>query len=417
MLCYNRVSATSSKLVDLFLKKPLRFISYVIVITALLLLASCGGGNDSSSSTPPTSKFPSRLFLLNSSGANLQGYVYIMNATNDQVWQSPIVVSNNTDVMVESPDKSKMLLFSSGNNGTFQIDNSTESTISGSSLFLPARTESMAILSDNKTAVAALRNLAVSGAADGAVLVLDMTAVSITATIPVPQAKTVVLNNASNKVLAFADNSDSVYLIDATAKTATPIAGFDRPVGAVFSTDDSKAYVLNCGPECGGTAASVQILNMSDNSLGAKIPVSAATVGLLSNNKLYVAGTAGNVGLLDVIDTGTSTVTQTGVTIANGYHTVMAMADGGKLYIGSQDCTISNGAGCLSIFNTSGTSAVIPTTRAPGPVTSVQPLTGRNLAYVTIGGELIIFDTPTDAPRSERQLDVVGNAFRIKLVD
>ena len=30
---------------------------------------------------------------------------------------------------------------------------------------------------------------------------------------------------------------------------------FDRPVKAVFSADGSTAYVLNCGPECGGTTA------------------------------------------------------------------------------------------------------------------------------------------------------------------
>ena len=33
---------------------------------------------------------------------------------------------------------------------------------------------------------------------------------------------------------------------------------FDRPVKAVFSADGSTAYVLNCGPECGGSSASVR---------------------------------------------------------------------------------------------------------------------------------------------------------------
>ncbi len=35
---------------------------------------------------------------------------------------------------------------------------------------------------------------------------------------------------------------------------------FDRPVKAVFSADGGTAYVLNCGPECGGTASSVSLL-------------------------------------------------------------------------------------------------------------------------------------------------------------
>ena len=32
---------------------------------------------------------------------------------------------------------------------------------------------------------------------------------------------------------------------------------FDRPIKALFSADGGTAYVLNCGPECGGTTASI----------------------------------------------------------------------------------------------------------------------------------------------------------------
>jgi hypothetical protein len=35
---------------------------------------------------------------------------------------------------------------------------------------------------------------------------------------------------------------------------------FDRPVKAVFSADGGTAYVLNCGPECGGAKASISLL-------------------------------------------------------------------------------------------------------------------------------------------------------------
>ena len=41
--------------------------------------------------------------------------------------------------------------------------------------------------------------------------------------------------------------------------TALPLV-FDRPVKAVFSADGSTAYVLNCGPECGGNNASISLL-------------------------------------------------------------------------------------------------------------------------------------------------------------
>src|SRR5262249_29210288 len=35
---------------------------------------------------------------------------------------------------------------------------------------------------------------------------------------------------------------------------------FDRPVKAIFSADGATAYILNCGPECGGASASVSQL-------------------------------------------------------------------------------------------------------------------------------------------------------------
>jgi hypothetical protein len=44
--------------------------------------------------------------------------------------------------------------------------------------------------------------------------------------------------------------------VDATGNYYGAPLTFDRPVKAVFSADGGTAYVLNCGPECGGTKAS-----------------------------------------------------------------------------------------------------------------------------------------------------------------
>jgi DNA-binding beta-propeller fold protein YncE len=222
------------------------------------------------------------------------------------------------------------------------------------------------------------------------------------------------LNKARTKVLAFADNSDSVFVIDTTAKTATAVPGFDRPVGAVFTSDDTKAYILNCGPECGGTTASVTLFDTSNNSLGANIPVSAGTVGLIDGGKLFVAGTANNVGQLDVIDTGTNTRTQSGIAITNGFHSSMVMASGTNLYIGAQDCT-NQANGCLSILPSGATQAIQSPT--PGSVFGMQSLPTRNLVYVSIGGELVIYDTTTNKPRTSNQFDVVGFAGDVKQIN
>ena len=48
--------------------------------------------------------------------------------------------------------------------------------------------------------------------------------------------------------------------VDATGNYYGAPLVFDRPVKAVFSADGSTAYVLNCGPECGGTASSDSLL-------------------------------------------------------------------------------------------------------------------------------------------------------------
>ena len=45
--------------------------------------------------------------------------------------------------------------------------------------------------------------------------------------------------------------------IDATGNYYGAPLTFDRPVKAVFSADGSTAYILSCGPECGGTDASI----------------------------------------------------------------------------------------------------------------------------------------------------------------
>ena len=45
--------------------------------------------------------------------------------------------------------------------------------------------------------------------------------------------------------------------MDATGNYYGAPLVFDRPIKAVFSADGGTAYVLNCGPECGGTKASI----------------------------------------------------------------------------------------------------------------------------------------------------------------
>jgi hypothetical protein len=400
----------------------------VLALSALwLVTASCGNNyNGSSSNSSSTlSKWKHRVLLTNA----FSGTTYILNADNDQVWNRTISTTSGNNLLAESPDGKFTLEFASGANVVYTIDNTTE-TSTGSVIALPGDIETLAVLSGNTKAVAASRNAFVNGKPNGAVVILDITNQVIANTISLPLARRVAVNHAGTKVLAFADNSNTAYVIDTTAATATAIADpggvLDRPVDAVFSSDDSTAYILSCGAECGGTQAKVTTFTASSNAFGNSVNVDGATTGILdSSGKLYVAGSTAGVGTLQTVDVAalaSNTATATAaVSIADGYHQRMAFSDAGRLYIGSINCTNIKDAqgndqqGCLSIYDTSAGTAV--RAKPTGDVTGIQPIIGRNLVYVVQGGELVIYDVNADAARASGQLDVVGNAAAVLQID
>ena len=92
-----------------------------------------------------------------------------------------------------------------------------------------------------------------------------------------------------------------------------PAGTFDHPYDAVFSTDGNSVYVLNCGPECGGTTAGVAVLQTAALNINTiptispldptapsalqalpvanPIPIpSGVTAALSSGNTLYLSG-------------------------------------------------------------------------------------------------------------------------------
>ncbi len=127
---------------------------------------------------------------------------------------------------------------------------------------------------------------------------------------------------------------------------------FDRPTKAVFSPDGATAYVLDCGPECGGTAAGITTIPITGSSLNpsgvgasgiallatSNIAVpGGATNGVFRRNHLYVAGQqvqsdgllAGNLSLVDGQPKGAAQYS-----ISDGTHNKMILADNDTLWIG-----------------------------------------------------------------------------------
>ena len=100
-----------------------------------------------------------------------------------------------------------------------------------------------------------------------------------------PNVDKVAINPGATVVLAMVRNSNTLYRIVKLPATTTPVlppgyidceplllptycvvpvAGtYDRPSNVYFSLDGNTAYVENCGPECGGTTASVAFLSMA----------------------------------------------------------------------------------------------------------------------------------------------------------
>ena len=75
-------------------------------------------------------------------------------------------------------------------------------------------------------------------------------------------------------------NLPGMCLAQVQDPSGNPI-NFDRPVKAIFSSDGSSAFILSCGPECGGTASSVSLLptgplNVTDGQQSGSIPTQSA---------------------------------------------------------------------------------------------------------------------------------------------
>lgn len=434
------------------------------VLVPLLLLVSAGAGlvacGSYTSSQLNTNQNPSgskfRVFVTNPlfpAGTTTAPVLNVVDALKDLLTTSLISVvttSPEPGLMVLFPNKRFTLVYSSSGNSVVLINNASQGvaqTTSGStiSVTLPGFSESIVVAPDNASGFAAVASATVTGQSPGLVEALDLRNGAIAAAIPVSGARYLVQTHNGNRLLVFGNRADTVTVLDPSSiGTSTDprhdvqSSLFDHPVWAAFSSDDSTAYIVNCGPECGGASASVTALDLNTLLPGPTIPINAGTVGLLSGNTLYVAGTkpgantcaaattptlATTCGEVSTVDLAAMAVTTT-ATITDGYHTRMEMGAGGQLFIGAHTCTNINVPssgntpgevrGCLSIFDTAKSAVVIPP--ALGDVTGIQPITRRSVVYVAQNGNLSIYDTTLDKLQAT-QVDIIGQAIDVKLVD
>jgi hypothetical protein len=385
-----------------------------VLVIALLGLVSCNTG---AHITKPPSGLTERVLASQSaSSPSASPGLIIVNGFNDTVGRGGISAGSSPTFMETSPERATLLTFDSATNRV-EVVSTRKETLTGN-IQLPGPTTSIAV-PQSGVGYAAVPTAPLNGSSPGAVVEMNLTFGGVTATISVPNAQTVISNSSATQLLVFSNDSDAVTIVSPLLlNTGSPVTvsvpGFDRPVYGFFN--GSNAYILNCGAECGGTQASVQILNLGTTppTAGALVPVDGATIGFLSGSTLYVAGNspanslctgettaAKTCGRLDTVDLGSMTVTGSAV-ITDGYHNRIDMGLNGQLFIGSHTCTnvgnVNNVTGevrgCLSIYNTNNGSVVIPPDN--GDVTGLQSFTTRYVEYVAEGGNLRVYDTTKD---------------------
>jgi hypothetical protein len=325
-----------------------------------------------------------------------------------------------------------------------------------------------------------------------------------------PNVYNVVVNVGDNVVLAFVRNSNTVYRLvklNANQFTTSPVAdaaigavdcepfnipvyclvpvntgshanAFDHPVGAYFSADGTTAFVLNCGPECGGTASSVTYLQpgtLEFNNIPTAVPDASAylnqvmvpggvTDALSDGVTLYLSGQqlqpdglfAGN---LSTIALATNTVTGK-YSISDGNHSKMLFGDNNTLWIGSQSCATGERAAraaqelaagqptdqsanynCLTRFDRGAlTVSIIPAvTQVPsgstatavvvpypntnqnqyyyGDLTGLCWVQGLNKMYTAYGGQVHLFSTVDGSEINNKNVIVQGTALDVAYLD
>jgi hypothetical protein len=401
----------------------------VLGLAASLSLLSCGAPGAKSGG----SGLPDRVLASQGvTAANDGGGLVIIDGYNDVIPRlQRLSTGNSPGLMTTSPSLNIVATFDSSSNSVYVVNTTSESVAGNVSI--PGPTSSMVFPTSNQLGYAAVPTASVTGYSFvGGVESMNFPARQLI-TIAVTNAQTVVSNSGGSELLVFSNDSNSMTVlfpanavppVDTSCLNAVPnqpvsasttcaiVTGFDRPVYAVVN--ENTAYILNCGPQCGGVMASVMVFDLPSLTVTSTIPVDAATWALLNGSTLYVAGTspinnactgettaATTCGRLDVVDVVSGTVTGSAV-ITDGYHDRMDFNVIGQLFIGSHDCTnvgnvnFPNGEvrGCLSIYYPANGSVFIPPDN--GNVNGLQGMSIRPIEYVAQGGYLRVYDVTQD---------------------
>ena len=238
---------------------------------------------------------------------------------------------------------------------------------------------------------------------------------------------------------------------DATGNYYGAPLTFDHPIKAVFSSDGSTAYILSCGPECGGATAaytrvpiaptiflqgqSSGLLPTTSALLSATVPIpGGASNALVDGTTMWVVGQKPQSingqtlfgGNLTVVNLANNTISSSAA-ISDGQPGAMSRileADDNTLWIAMTNCTTgvryatnpTTGYGCLTMYNTS-TNAVTLLEPYIGDATGIAAVTGLHKIYTAEGGQVYIYSTVDGSSINNQFVAVTGTAYDVAYID
>ena len=483
------------------MKKKSLWISACAALTAVATLAGCGGTTYTNGRSLPPSGITNRVMIAIQNPSSLStGALEIVDAYYDErttyngssSYISIAGYGSSTPVSIQNMPEEQLGAVYSSSNGSLALVNYAGETVSSTISNSNGVAASEFITRSEKYVFAA--NLKAQ------TLTAMNESAGTTASLSLPSVYRVSVNTGGSVALAFVENSNYVYYPRqlTTAETlgytggsskwpkaavdceprSTPTwclfqmqspdnkyvdnAGetqyygapltFDHPIKAVFSSDGSTAYILSCGPECGGSTASytaVQISPMiflSNQSSGllptttalanatVKIPGGASNA-LIDGTTMYVVGQAPQTvnnetlygGNLTVVDLSKSKISNAAVSISDGTPGAtsrMIEADDDTLWIAMQDCTTgvryatsaTGGYGCLTMYNTS-TNTVTMLESYIGSATGIAAVSGLHKIYAAVGGQVYIYSTKDGSSLDNQYVTVTGTAYDVAYMD
>jgi len=456
--------------------------------------------------TPPSLLFERVLVGVTTNGS--QGFLQILDGLRDirgniqdtkQTFSISGYSAGYPSQIYNFPEQTQGFVYSSSDGSFTKINYGTESS-AGAAASFPAASTAIAVSADFQRFFSAEESA-------GFLTIVD-NSTGTTYALNLPNVFQVVINQGDTAAIAMTRNSNSVYRVvklninqyttAAIADAAigaidcqplvlpvycvVPVPGsFDRPSGAYFSLDGTTAYVLNSGPELGGTAASVSLIPQAAlvntniptapptvSPVTATVPVpGGVTTAISDGTTLYLAGQSQYVvgangqstgvanpnglfgGYLSTLNLATNTITGA-YSISDGHHSQLLFADDNTLWIGSQQCangvrqnlfaagntTQAANYNCLTRFDLGALSAsIVPAVnQGATPVTVPYPNTNQDQyyygsltgicwvqnyhkVYSAYGGQIHAFNTADGSEINNQNITVQGTALTVAYMD